>query len=29
MEEKFGLQLPQYPSFDQIVELPQIEEGRL
>lgn len=29
MEEKFGLQLPKYPGYDQIVELPGVEEGKL
>ncbi|THH30674.1 hypothetical protein EUX98_g3528 [Antrodiella citrinella] len=31
MEEKFNLNLPEYPGFDQIVELPQLGEssGRL
>lgn len=25
MEEKFNLNLPEYPGFDQIVELPQAD----
>ena len=30
MEEKFDLQLPKYPGYDQIVELPRVEEeGKL
>lgn len=27
MEEKFNLNLPEYPGFDQIVELPQTGEN--
>ena len=27
LEEKFGLNLPQYPGLSQIVELPQQQDG--
>lgn len=29
MEERFNLNLPQYPGFDQIVELPLTESQKL
>lgn len=29
MEEKFSLNLPEYPGFDQIVELPLAEAQKL
>lgn len=29
MEEKFQLNLPEYPGFDQIVELPPNKDGKL